>query len=522
MGLSLSRLKRLQDAIIAFNASVKAKEDARLKDIEDEAISKTNTYESSITTTKNNIDATILTINSDYSNFSTLSSSAKVMTTSSNVKLALEDLITYQNNINANFAVLDTYRSKLDVDYDGAEKSHKSYESTANKWSSAQTLFSQSIENIDSIQSYKSTMNSNIATLTKMVSELEAAEAKASAVEETVTAKSDANAYTDQKIAELVASSPSSLDTLNELAAALGDDPNFATTVSNNIGTKMTKVSSTDNAIVRFNGTTGEVQNSGVTIDDSNNIVTSGTVDGRDVSVDGAKLDGIESGATADQTASEILTLIKTVDGSGSGLDADLLNGLDSTAFMRSTSFNGYYGLQDPAGSTSNWIRTTSNGLIPYQSGGNGSLGTSSWPFSTGYINTMYGVSTSANYADVAENYHADSTEYVPGQVMGIGGINEVTLFQQGMKVAGVISTNPGLIMNNDEEIRNNPEFVEVALKGKIPCMVKGFVQKGQYVIASEDGYGIGINNITTVEEMLLNLGVALEDSIDNMVMIKV
>jgi hypothetical protein len=51
------------------------------------------------------------------------------------------------------------------------------------------------------------------------------------------------------------------------------------------------------------------------------------TFDGRDVSADGSKLDGIESGATADQTASEILTAIKTVDGSGSGLDADLLDG---------------------------------------------------------------------------------------------------------------------------------------------------------------------------------------------------
>ena len=45
------------------------------------------------------------------------------------------------------------------------------------------------------------------------------------------------------------------------------------------------------------------------------------------------KLDGIESGATADQTASEILTLLKTVDGAGSGLDADLLDGNSSTAF---------------------------------------------------------------------------------------------------------------------------------------------------------------------------------------------
>ncbi len=44
--------------------------------------------------------------------------------------------------------------------------------------------------------------------------------------------------YVDQKIADLVESSPATLDTLNELASALGDDPNFATTVSTAIGTR--------------------------------------------------------------------------------------------------------------------------------------------------------------------------------------------------------------------------------------------------------------------------------------------
>ena len=48
---------------------------------------------------------------------------------------------------------------------------------------------------------------------------------------------------------------------------------------------------------------------------------------------DETKLDGIEAGATADQTASEILTAVKTVDGTGSGLDADLLDGNEATAF---------------------------------------------------------------------------------------------------------------------------------------------------------------------------------------------
>ena len=40
-------------------------------------------------------------------------------------------------------------------------------------------------------------------------------------------------------IANLVDTAPATLDTLNELAAALGDDPNFATTVTNSIATKL-------------------------------------------------------------------------------------------------------------------------------------------------------------------------------------------------------------------------------------------------------------------------------------------
>jgi microcystin-dependent protein len=77
-----------------------------------------------------------------------------------------------------------------------------------------------------------------------------------------------------------------------------------------------------------------ETDSAGVTI--TGNIAVTGTVDGRDVATDGTKLDGIESGATADQTASEILTAIKTVDGSGSGLDADTVDGIQAASFLRS------------------------------------------------------------------------------------------------------------------------------------------------------------------------------------------
>ena len=82
------------------------------------------------------------------------------------------------------------------------------------------------------------------------------------------------------------------------------------------------------------------------------------------------KLNGIESGATADQTASEILTAIKTVDGSGSGLDADTIDGIQGASFLRSDAndtatgdltFNGKITAADP---------DFANQLEVYRSGG--------------------------------------------------------------------------------------------------------------------------------------------------------
>ena len=168
-----------------------------------------------------------------------------------------------------------------------------------------------------------------------------------------VPTQQSVKAYVDSEVSGLVDSAPGALNTLNELAAALGDDANFSTTVTNSIATKLPLGGGT---------MTGNIVMSG-----------SQTVDGRDLSVDGAKLDAIESSATADQTAaeirtlvesasdsnvftdadhsklnaieasatadqtaSEILTLIKTVDGAGSGLDADTLDGVSSGSFVRS------------------------------------------------------------------------------------------------------------------------------------------------------------------------------------------
>lgn len=131
----------------------------------------------------------------------------------------------------------------------------------------------------------------------------------------------------------------------------------------------------TDNTVPRFDGTGGKtIQTSGYTIDDDDTMLTDGIINsttvvaaplvaasdveeyvldagvyvesvlikdglvaGRNVATDGTKLDGIETSATADQSAAEILTAVKTVDGTGSGLDADLLDGNEATAFATSS-----------------------------------------------------------------------------------------------------------------------------------------------------------------------------------------
>ena len=70
-------------------------------------------------------------------------------------------------------------------------------------------------------------------------------------------------------------------------------------------------------------------------------------------------------------------------------------------AKLGAVSANGYYGMTRPDGNTSDWIRTTTAGIIPYQSGGAGGghcgIGTSSWYFSNAYIDTVNCVNASVS-----------------------------------------------------------------------------------------------------------------------------
>lgn len=114
----------------------------------------------------------------------------------------------------------------------------------------------------------------------RMSRRLSAAEVRA--LMDVLTSAEVASAIADA-IAALVDSSPGTLDTLNELAAALGDDANFATTVTNALAAKAA-TTTTITAGVGLSG--GGDLSANRTIDLDNTAVTAGSYTTADITVD--------------------------------------------------------------------------------------------------------------------------------------------------------------------------------------------------------------------------------------------
>jgi hypothetical protein len=79
--------------------------------------------------------------------------------------------------------------------------------------------------------------------------------------------------------------------------------------------------------------------------------------------------------------------------------------------------------------------------------------------------------------------YLAD-TAYVSGTVVEFGGSHEITVTTttHSTQVAGIISTNPAYLMNSTQAGEHS---LEVALVGRVPCLVVGTIRKGDRLVSS-------------------------------------
>ena len=120
--------------------------------------------------------------------------------------------------------------------------------------------------------------------------------------------------------------------------------------------------------------------------------------------------------------------------------------------------------------------------IVKTGTNGSGDIGQSANRFAV-----IYGTSTSARYADLAERYTTDK-EYETGTVITVSlddSAEGTASFEYAQRVLGVVSAKPAFIMNDEAEGQ------ALALRGRVPVKVAGPIKKGQPLVANQDGRGI-------------------------------
>jgi hypothetical protein len=127
---------------------------------------------------------------------------------------------------------------------------------------------------------------------------------------------------------------------------------------------------------------------------------------------------------------------------------------------------------------------------------------------------SFVGIATSAQYADLAENYLADAA-YASGTVVEFGGNKEVTMstVDHSTAVAGIVSTDPAYLMNSHLQ---GVHIVAVALIGRVPCLVQGPVKKGSVLVSGTvPGTAMSINNLKFNPGCVVGKAMETIDSVD-------
>jgi hypothetical protein len=147
------------------------------------------------------------------------------------------------------------------------------------------------------------------------------------------------------------------------------------------------------------------------------------------------------------------------------------------------------------------------NSILNNNGNGVGNIGTSN-----NYFNTIFAQATSAQYADVAERFEAD-TLILPGTVVELGGAAEITSSMQELSenVFGVISTRAAYLMNSGAG--SDQTHPPVAMTGRVPVRVRGPVRKGDRLVSAGNGLA---RSAQPGEATAFNvIGRALRDKLD-------
>jgi len=125
---------------------------------------------------------------------------------------------------------------------------------------------------VNALEAHDVVLDISLTILTAFVNSIDASSNKLDASMNAVFTDFALTSYVDTKVSDLVNSAPGTLDTLNELATALGDDANFSTTIlstvgdiSNNLATEKSRALTAEATKANLSGAvfTGEIDISG-------------------------------------------------------------------------------------------------------------------------------------------------------------------------------------------------------------------------------------------------------------------
>lgn len=224
----IAAIQDVNDAIDSLQADLEAADTALAADIASEA----STRASADTTLQTNIDNEV-------------SARQSAITSEANTRSAADSAL--QAEIDAEESARAAADAALDARLDILEGSNTTAGSVAKAlkdakdYTDAETSARQS-----AVSAEQSAREAADSALDARLDILEGSNTTAGSV---AKALKDAKDYADQKIADLVDGAPALLDTLNELAAAIGDDSNFVTTITTSISNEATARASADTTL---------------------------------------------------------------------------------------------------------------------------------------------------------------------------------------------------------------------------------------------------------------------------------